>query len=223
MFPLTRFTSYSNLKPIYTNLLKEEMNATQEQLNKTYTALSYTCNTTGNETIYVQSIKLKCSDIISITPTDLPELVGNVTFDEIYFRKYNCSFFQCIQLPEEEKFLFFMSEQTNKFFEKMIIYLLFVASISLFIFVISIKTWPERFRAVGISLLFIGISHFFINIAKGYIEQKFVEQTEKISPIINQILDPVSTNLLIIFIIGLILTIIGFVLSYLVKRKFKKK
>lgn len=224
MLAIAHFTACKTLKPIVVNILKQQFTTTPEQLNATYIALSYQCNTTRNETIYVQSLELKCSDISTITSTDLPEFISNTTFDKIYFKKYDCSFIQCTQLPGQEKFLFLMSAQANEFLEKIIIYLGVATALSAFILVAATETWPGRFKTIGVSLIFVGISYFLIPLMKGYATQQLPQETlVKISPIMNQIFDSISGNLLIVFIAGVILTTIGLVLSYLTKRKETKK
>jgi len=220
MLAIAHFTACSTLKPIFVNILKQQMTTIPEQFNTTYTALLYQCNITRNETIYIQSLELKCSDISSITSSDLPEFLSNATFDKIYFKKYDCSFIQCIQLPRQEKFLFFISGQANEFFEKIIIYLGVATALSLFIFVAATETWPGRFKAVGVSLIFTGITYFLISFVKVYAAQQLPQEiSTKVSPLINQIFDSISGNLLIIFIAGIILTTIGIVLGYLAKKK----
>jgi hypothetical protein len=223
MLAITHFTAYNVLKPIVVDILKQQLIVTPEQLNATYTALSNECAASGNETIYFQSLEVKCSDISATEAKDLPELISNVTFDKIYFKKYDCSFIECIQLPEKEKLLFLISKQANEFFERTITYLGAAATLSLFILVAATETWSGRFKAVGLSLILIGIFYFLIPLLKGYVTQQIPQQiSEKTSFIASQIFDSISYNLLIIFIAGLILTTTGFLLSYF-KNKSKKK
>jgi hypothetical protein len=224
LLAIAHFTACSTLKSIAVNLLKQQFTATPEQLNATHAALLYQCQTSGNKTIYAQSLELKCSDISATAATDLPELISNATFDKIYFKKYNCSFIQCFQLQGEEKFLFLMSEQANEFFEKAIIYLGLATTLSLFILVAATETWSGRFKAVGTSLVFIGISYFLMPLIEGYAASQLPQQmSAKAGSILSQIFDSISGNLLIIFIAGIILTTVGFVLGYLSKRKETKK
>jgi hypothetical protein len=227
MLAISHYTAYSNLKPIVVNLVKEKFTPTPEELNLAYASLSYQCNTTKNETIYFelpelkyfQTLELKCSDISATTPSDLPELVVNTTFNKIYFKNYDCSFFRCIQLPEEQKFLFLMSKQANEFFEKTIIYLYVATALSAFILVASAKTWSGKFKAVGISLIFVGVFYFLIPLMRGYMEKQLPQQIfTKVSPTISQVLDSISSNLLIVFIVGVVLTT-GFFIGYLARRK----
>lgn len=227
MLAITHFTSYNVLKPIAVDLIKQQSTMTPEQLNATYTALLYQCKLTGNETLYIpadtQQIELKCSNISKTTPTGLLELIGTTSFDKLYFKKYSCSFIQCIQLPGQEKFLFLMSKQANEFFEKTIVYLAIGTVLGLVILVAATENWPRRFKEVGVGLIFIGIFYFLIPLMKGYTYQMPKDVAEKMAPAINQMLDSISYNLLIIFIVGVILTVIGLVLGYLAKRKETKK
>jgi hypothetical protein len=215
MLAISNFTSCNTLKPIFTDLIKQQLNETPEQLNSTYSILSSHCQTSGNETIYVESFKLNCSEIFSTTPEKLPEVIGNQTFDEIYFRRYNCSFFNCIQLPGQEKFFYLMGRDANIFFNESIIYLALATVISAFILIAASETWSGRFKAIGISLVFIGVSYFIIPVAKGLTNAKVPESA---APIIDKIFNSISTNLLIAFILGIILTAVGFVLSHLSKK-----
>jgi hypothetical protein len=220
VFALANFTSYENLKPVFLNIAKQQINMTPQQLNSTYTTLMQLCKISGNETLYVESLEIKCSDIFSSTPENLPELIGSSTFEKIYFKKYDCQFFQCISLPGQDKFLFLLSEQANTFFKKSIIYLELIVVLSAVILIASIETWSGRFKALGLSLIFVGAADFVIILLKGLMMQNLPQQiAESADPIINQILDSVSNMYLIIFIAGVVLFIIGFVMSYLSKRR----
>jgi hypothetical protein len=231
MLVVAHFTACSTLKPIVVDLLKQQLTATPEQLSAIHEALLYQCDGNESKTVYLNitakeylSPELKCSDISKTAATDLPELIGNETFDKIYFKRYDCSFEQCIQLPGEERFLFLISGQANEFFEMTIIYLGVAAALSAFVLVAATETWPGRFRAVGLSLVFVGMPYFLMPLVKGYVERQLPSEiSTRISPVINQMLDSISGNLLTIFIVGVVLTATGLVLGYLAKRKETKK
>jgi len=217
---LANFTSYENLRPVFLNLAKQQINMTSQQLNSTLAAFSQLCRTSGNETIHVESLALKCSDVYATTSENLPELIGSATFEKTYFKKYDCSFFQCITLPGQEKFVFLMSEQANVFFKNIIIYLAAAVVISGIVLIVAVETWPGRFKAVGFSLIFVGAADVVIFLMKGVLFQGLPQQAiQQASPAINQILDSISSMYLLILVAGVILTAIGFILGYLSKMK----
>lgn len=229
---ISSFTAYDNLKPVVTDVIKQQITTTPEELNKTYEALSFYCKTSGNETIFVplqsnytQFLELKCSDVLKITFAQVPELIANTTFDNLYFKKYNCSFIRCIQLPGEEKFLFIMSEQANKFLQKTIVYFGVLTVLSALALFVTTETWAGKFKAVGLILFFLGISYFLIPLIENFLMPKLPQEyLSRVTPVITKVFDSISYYVLFIFIIGVILTAIGIVLGHLGKKeKIEKK
>ena len=220
---LENFTNYENLKPTFVNIVKDQFNMTPQQLNSTYSALSKQCNTTGNKTIYIDEYGLECSEILKIMPSDLPEFISNSTFDKIYFKKYDCQFFECINLPEDQRILFLLGNQSNEFFKNIIIYITIATILNAILLFVITETWPGRFKAIGITLLLSGISYFIIDFIKNiFLKQLQSQIMDKVSLIVNQIFNSVSVFLFIILIIGAVLTATGFIIGFIQKKQDKK-
>jgi flagellar biosynthesis protein FlhB len=111
----------------------------------------------------------------------------------------------------------------NKFFNSMIVPLAAATVIGLIISIVSIRTWYEIFKSVGISCLLIGIAYFTFPLIDASLSQIAPgEQALVAQQIISSMFESMKTSLLIIFMIGVVLTIVGYVASYFAKRRMNK-
>jgi len=173
----------------------------------------------------IGAVNLKCSEIATATSESLPDMVAKAIFDKIYYKEYSCSFLQCLQtLPGDEKFTVITTGHANKFFASIILPLEIASVVGVAIVAVSIRVWYEIAKTLGISCILIGITYFVFPVVEQGV-QKFVppEQSSSILPVISSIFEPMRMNFLIILVIGVLLTIAGFIGAYLQKGQKPKQ
>jgi len=227
---LSQFLQYETIQPPIANILQEEISKSysNEQLTNLLIFLKNECtnkNTidlpVGQETENKINATLKCSEINTAQPSDLSRIISVAVFDKIYYKKYDCEFLKCFQkLQGTEKFTLFLSIQATEFFSSILKYLEVGVAAGLIILIVSIRTWHGITKSIGISCIFIGISYFILPVAESQISTRIPqEQATAIMPIINIFFRLIRPKLLIVLIIGIVLAIIGYTGSYLVKGK----
>lgn len=224
---LLQLTDYSTLKPIAADLISQQLvsqlNITEEQLNEYHAKLVKECtsDTTYTADIGKETITINCSQIKSSAPQDLVKIVATSAFDKIYYKKYDCEFLQCLQQEDGmEKYTVILSPVTQQFFKNIFNYLLFALVVSGIILFASIEGVVGRIKAFGSCFIAVGLSYFFIPATKNLVPIP-AEAKAFAEPIINQMLDPLGTKLLIIFVIGVVLTATGFIIEHRQKRGSK--
>lgn len=228
---LAQFTEYKSLQPVMTSLLEKQISQqySTEQLNLTHNALIEQCK--DKETINiplgqnstVKEVALKCSDISSSQPSDIPKLLSSAIFDDLYYKKYDCQFIQCLQQPGTEKFTVILSSYANKFFNSITVYLAVGLVVGIIILLASTRSLVGTVKSIGISCIFVGITYFIIPFIKKYVVQQLpAEAISSMEEIVNQLLTYLSSIMLYVLIIGVVLTLIGYAAGYLLKRRKNK-
>lgn len=225
---LVQLTEYNNLKSIAINVSEEQVmqQITQHidsaQLATIHAQLLELCK--GTEKIEVpfdnESLTINCSDIANTKPEDLGKIIITSKFNEIYYKKYDCEFLDCLQKSTKEPMILF-SSKANNLFKEILNYLLVGTAVGAIILGISTKGWG-RIKSFGTCCICAGIPFFVINIIKGMlpIPKEFVEVAE---PIIEQTFSSISVKFLIVFVAGIILFILGVAGEFLKRKKVKKK
>jgi hypothetical protein len=222
---LAQLTEYNNLKSIAIKVSEQQI-AQQigpTQLTAIHAQILELCK--GVEKIEMpfdnENITIKCSDIVNSKPEDLGKIIVTSKFDEIYYKKYDCGFLECLQREDIEGKMVIFSATANSFFKETLNYLLIGIAISAIILAISTKGWG-RPKSFGICCISAGIPFFVINIIKGMLPIP-KEATEIATPVVEQIFNSISFKFLIVFIVGIVLFAIGFIGEFLTKKKVKKK
>lgn len=226
-----QFTEYQSLQPVMVRFLEKQLvkQVSEEQLNLTYSVLLEQCKDKEKVTVpfdqaNIKKITLKCSDLSSSKSSNLPKLISSSVFDDLYYKKYECKFIQCLQQSDTEKFTIFLSAYANKFFYSLANYLVIGLVIGAIILLISERNLFITFKSIGISCIFVGITYFITPFLKKYIVEKLpAEAILSMEEIVDQMLIYLSKVLLYTFIVGAILTIMGYIGSYLSKEKLKKR
>jgi hypothetical protein len=223
-FSLARVTEYSNLKSIFINVSEQQITQqiNQTQLTVMYAQILGLCK--GRESIEMpldgENVTIKCFEIVNRKPEDLVKIIVTSKFDEIYHKKYDCRFLECLQKKDNGKMVI-LSETANSFFKEILNYSLIGIAISALILAISTKEW-EKSKSFGTCCIAAGIPFFVINIIKGMLPIP-KEAAEIATPIVEQIFNSISFKFLIVFIVGIVLFVIGFTGEFLAKKKVKKK
>lgn len=223
---LTKLTEYDNLKGLITGLIDSQIakGVDNETLTQIHQEFLEECK--KNETIQLsgvigQNVTVKCEDIEKTTPEDLTDLFVNALFESIYYKKYDCSFIECLQKPDQDKLTIFVSLEAHSFFKNCQDILLIASGVGLAIMLISIETWWNRLKSVGITLLSISLPFFILILFKDRIFS-LLANGKAVITIIDQIFGSVSKILLVMLIVGVILTVSGCILHHYRKVKVKK-
>lgn len=226
MLTVTEVTDYNNLKPIVVSAVSEQITKQFDTQNISlfYSQISNQCS--GKESIEIPisvagNVALKCSDVKASKPEEMGGLIANSLFDGIYYKKYDCEFIQCYQqLEPQDRIMLFASSTANLFFKKVLIYLWIGAAASGILLLLSSRGWeiPKNF---GKSLMVVGIPFIFIKFLKERIN--LPAEASAVQPLIDQLFNSLSNRYLMVLMAGIILVVIGYVGSYLAKRKEVKK
>jgi hypothetical protein len=226
MLTIVQVTDYGNLKPMVAAVINQQITKQMDTQKFSLLHAQILNQCSNRETLEMSmgewgNATLKCSDVKSSKPEDLGSLIASSMFEKIYYKKYDCEFVQCYkQLEFQEKAMLFASSTTNQFFKKYLIYLWVGTALFGLILLVSSKGWgiPKNF---GKSLIVVGIPFILIKLLKEKIN--LPAEASAVQPQIDQIINTLSNRYLIVLIIGILLAIIGYTGSYLVKRKEVKK
>jgi hypothetical protein len=223
---LAKLTEYNNLKGLVTDSIGSQIakGVDNETLIQIHQQLLEECKT--NETIQLsdllgQNVTIKCEDVEKTTPEGLINLFANGLFESFYYKKYDCSFIQCLQKPGQDKLTLFVSLEAHSFLKNCQYILLIASGVGLAIMLVSIETWWNRLKSVGITLLSVSLPFFILILFKDHI-LSLSTNLEAVTPIIDQIFGSVSNIFLVMLIAGVILTAIGSILQHNRKVKVEK-
>lgn len=220
---LVKFTEYDSLKSFVTEMFAAQFTSIDEkQMNDTYSTLLAECQQADSVELTVaegRSITLNCKDVRASNPQDLPKLLGASIFNDIYYRKYDCEFIECLQRPGEERLTIFFSYKANLFFKSIQNFLWIGTTAGLVLILVSVEKWEGRLKTLGITLLVLGIPTLIL----GYFKDYFLpaEAATMASPIITQFFGSVVNGFFIVTIVGLILTGVGYSLKFFKKKRKK--
>lgn len=228
---LGQFTNYANLQPILSDVVANQIAkaSSPSDIGNLTLQLKQECggsSTQANVDLGTQigNVSLNCSDVLQTQASQLSNLLGKATFDKIYYKQYSCDFLQCIlQLQGNDRYLLVITSLANKFFNSAIIPLAAATVLGLGITIVAIRTWYEIFKSIGVSCLLIGIVYFTFPFIQTSVKQVAPSDQAAIAQqVISNMFDSMRANLLIIFILGAFLATIGYVASFLIKRKSRK-
>jgi len=231
---LANFTQYNNLQPIMTNLIVNQFrqNLTQTQIDFLYSDLTDQCKSSATANVPLgnnNSASLKCEDVKNSNSTDIPNLIAKNLFDQIYYKKYDCSFLNCIKdlsfqkgtVETNQKFQIVLTAKANEFFTKNQIFLIGGMFLGIALIIVSVRVWYNILKNVGFTLLFVGITYLLIPLMKS----SFIGQVTgmDLSAVVDALFKPIIMLLRISLILGIIFTATGYIASYLLKPPEKKK
>jgi hypothetical protein len=229
---MTQFLQYEEIQPAISGLLEKQIlaNMTEDQLNILYGGLIEECKRSASGLISVplfesRNITFSCSELNQTKPSDVPKKITKNLFDGIYYKKYNCNFIQCIiQENGINKYLLFLSLKAYNFFDSLKIYSIIGIAVSVALIAVSIRTWYGAAKAIGSSCLISGIPFFILFFFKEPIIEKLVAvKRQEAVQVVTKIFESASYIFLVVLIVGILLTALGFVGGYLAKKKTKKE
>lgn len=226
LLTIVEVTDYGNLKPMVATIINQQVAKQMDAQTISLLHAQILSQCSDRETVEMPmgewgNATLKCSDVNGSKPEELGSLIASSMFEKIYYKKYDCEFIQCYKKSGlQEKAILFASSTANQFFKKYLIYLWIGTALFGLIILVSSRGWeiPKNF---GKSLIVIGIPFILIKLLKE--KMNLPAEASAVQPQIDQIINTLSNRYLIILIIGILLAIIGYVGSYLAKRKEVKK
>lgn len=218
---MIQLTNPENMKLIFTDILNQQLKENSDY-SKIYSQVYQYCSLDPTKPIELssmdQNITLNCSDVQSKKSEEEFKnfLIGKV-FDQIYYKKYDCSYIECLNRPVQNKILVLVSAKTNEFLKSILIYSIIATAVFAIIFAASCEKISGVFKGLGTSLIVIGLPYFIIEFL--LIKLLPSELISKVSNIIDQVLSSFSKKFLIVLAVGIILTIIGLIIEYVGKKK----
>jgi len=232
---LANFTQYDTLHPIVTNLIEGQLtgNVTQNQLDFLYRNLTEQCKTSSTAIVPLDTnnqAELKCDDVKNSDSSGITHLIAKGLFDQIYYKKYECSFVECVRevvfanisdAKENQKFSILVSSKANEFFTSNQIFLIITIILGVVLIIISVRVWYNILKVIGITLLLVGITYLFIPTIKTQVAK--MTEGQNILTILDTLFAPITKMLQISLILGIVFTTIGYVTAYLMDKPEKKK
>jgi len=233
---LANFTQYNNLQPLVTSFVEAQLtkNITQSQLDALYFNLTEQCKTSTAATVPLSNnpLSLKCEDVKTSSSSNISHLISKSIFNQTYYKKYDCNFVACImQLNVEnvnvqdtqsnQKFEIILSQKAYDFFSGNQIPLVVAIAVGIVLVAVSVRVWYKIFKIIGVTLLLVGITYFFIPLIKTVVGAKFVGAD--VTSVIDALFVSISGALTFCLIAGVALTAIGYISAYLLEKPKEKK
>jgi hypothetical protein len=228
---LANFTQYATIQPVITNIIENQFqNIPQEQIDFLYLNLTEQCKTSSTAMVPLvnQQVSLNCTDVENSQSSDITHLISKNLFDQIYYKKYDCNFIDCIKGLafqqsssdiQNQQFQIILSAKSNEFFSNSQLFLIAGIAVGLVLIVISVRVWYNILKVIGITLLFVEITYLLIP----FIKMQFAHMTQgDFSTIFDLLFAPIMTILRNILILGIILTVVGYASPFILKSKSKK-
>jgi hypothetical protein len=216
---MEEFTNYNTLKPIFVSIAAPqfEKNFEGEKINQIYTYLTTQCS--NKESVEMdlggnQKLVLSCAEVNATKKEDLKELFSRKIFDSIYYKEYSCDFIKCLQNSDQKTFYnLIISKKANEFFKQLTIYLVSGVVVGLILIIVSMETWSSRLKTIGFTCISIGIFFIVIPFIKDFALQQASVDVSGVGDILDVVMNIFYEKMLIIFVAGVILVIVGFLIG----------
>jgi hypothetical protein len=214
-----KLTQYPVLKQVFSEIFSTQL-IDESKLVEAYEGVEIFCRNREEISLPLnnESIQLNCSEVRETKKEDFPELIKAKLFDKFYFKEYPCKFIECLQSDKPENLLIVFSKRGNEFFKMMQNYFLFATFGFGFVFVLSLETISEKIKGVGKTLSLAGFPYFILKFGSNLLFPPQLQQV-RIKGIIERILNPITNYFFYIFLIGIALTVIGYLMTYLEKKR----
>ena len=213
-YSLFQITDKETLKPIVLAMASNQM--PPEQVGQLREFIVQQCGSRQTIDIPLQNEKITvdCNKIKDSPAEKTVEIIYSDNIDKLYNLEYKCEFLDCLKTQPAVIF----SAKANNFFLSITYIAAFLTMIfGILLALLSRDSKSGVLRAFGWSLVFVGISYFFVLAAKTTLIPADV--AEVAGPAIDIIFNIILFNLLIVLVVGVILLVLG----YLEKLKKKKR
>lgn len=229
MMDIVIFTSFDNVKAVAGGILKEQLfsKMSQDDLAALKTMMSFQCSQTSQINLPIaggQTIAMNCDDVENMEASQLPDVITNSIISSFYYRKFDCSFVDCLKRGGVENLMILASNDGNQFYRSLQTYMWIGAAIGLAILLVSTETWIGRLKGVGWNLVFTGLPFLIL----GFIQSRFMpslptEIESSVKPIVDNLLSSIKNKFIIVLMVGIALVIAGYALGFYLSRKSGKK
>jgi hypothetical protein len=212
-------TDYHNIKPIAQDITLTQFAAqiNQSQLEDLHRYLLYECNRTGKQNISLQiskdipNLTINCSAIPSTS--DLPVLIFEITFDQIYYKSYDCWFPDCIKGAQsiQDIALLMITAKANSFFIELQTYAYIGIVIGALLIAISVRKPTRIAKSIGISMIVTAIPFLLIPFTQNLLP--FPEASYITTTVVSRIMAVITPYVLAVFVIGIVLLISGILIK----------
>jgi len=173
----------------------------------------------GSLNVSVDCARLKAA---TANATDVPGVIGAMLVesvaDGIYYSDYSCDFVSCLR---QGRLLVMMSGKGHEFFASARTLLIAASAAGVVLIVASCESWPERLKALGVPMLFVGVSYVILTFGKGYMLSALPADAQSglaaagidIGTIVGKAVEPMMGMLLALFVAGAVLTVAGHVMA----------
>lgn len=233
---LASFTQYNNIQPVITSTIENQLKSyPPDQINALNQNIEDQCNTQQNALVPLNNnteISLNCNEVRNTQYSDKANLIAVTIFNQTYYKQYECNFLDCIKglafpqnatgVQQNQNYQVILSSTANQFFSSNQIFLIITTIVGLGLIVISVRVWYNILKIVGPTLILIGIMYLFTPLIKTELAP-IAQQGQDFSAIVDLLFAPISAILRNILILGIVLTIVGYVSSFLLKPPEQKK
>lgn len=230
-FSMSQTITHDKLKPIFAEAIKPGIQTNGANLTLAYTNLVNKCTNEAIETIELPlgeaviglgNITLKCADIKASTPQEMEALVIDMVFDQkIYYKKYNCSFVDCLRNPPEsvkgQEFMILFSDMASKSFRMYTNYLLIISIVLIILLILLSVPKYTLFTTLGIDFIIAGLPFFAIKFGV-----TSIPMPEFGTPFIKQFFNSISTSFLALLVLGIVLLIVGIIIRATAGKRIRK-
>ena len=228
IFSLAQLTEHDSMEPFFIGILSQTITSkiNETELSMMYNILLSECTRTGAETVDFpgdgENITLSCSEIEKSTSQELIGLVAGTYFSRMYYKEYGCAFTVCIKEEKNIPMVFFTS-LGHSFFQRTYKYPA-IAAVILIAALLLFKPWYDSLRKIGMPFFILGLPFFFFPFIVNFLQIKMPEEAAIFMiPLLTSLIRSLSNKLLIMFIVGVVLIVAGFVFGFLARKKKKKK
>lgn len=224
MVEMITFTGYDNFKAIASGLLEKQVLSAidEKQFIDLQNSLLFQCSQTDKVNIPLGNITitLKCDDIKNSNKTELTNLITTSLIDSIYYKKFNCSFVDCIKSKDPQNLLVVATNEGNHFYKNSQVYMWIGAAVGLVLLLVSSETWAGRLKGVGFNLVFTGIPFLLLGYAQSLLVPAIpLELESSVKPVIDGLTSSLKNKFLIVLVIGVVLIVAGYGLGFYLSRK----
>ena len=226
VYGLSQITEYDSLKPVFTESITDQINNQFSQNQDEFLRyINAQCRSSDTLVLSVGNITLNldCKELLAKAPEKIPEYLSEKIFQNIYYKKYDCSALQCLTKAfssrDPQELTVIISSQTNEFLKSLLPYLIAGIIISILIIIVSIRKLFEILKAIGITLIISGIAFIVILLSESFLPTA----DGALGGFIKTIVNTFAFLYGIVFAIGIVLTIIGYLGSKYYNNEEKKK
>ncbi len=228
---MIELTTESNIKPIISDSIQEQLDEqlTAEQLPYVHQDFIDKCESSASNELTLTSdeigmpvdINLNCNRIKSSSPETITIVLAESAANDLYNKEYDCSVLECVKDPEKASVL--ISKKGHNFFANIKNYLIYGCLLGAgLIILFSRKSLYIISKNLGYSLFVTGLPFVLMGYITSAIKEKLpAELPAGFSSLFDNMIASMSYNYKLVFSIGIVLLVFGF-LGSMIAEKVKK-